>query len=150
VRPNPKYPTLEFRICDVCTRVDEAVCIAAIFQAIVYKIWKLRRDNMTFRKYPNELIEENKWRAVRYGLDGKLIDFGKEQELPARELIRELLEWFIGDVVDELGSRQHVAYAYKILDGGASADRQLATYHRTKDIKAVVDQLITETAEGVL
>jgi len=149
VRPNPKYPTLEFRICDVCTRVDEAVCIAAIFQAIVYKIWKLRRDNMTFRKYPAELIEENKWRAVRYGLDGKLIDFGKEQELPARELIHELLDWFIGDVVDELGSRQQVAYAYKILEGGASADRQLAVYHQTKDIKTVVDHLIEETAEGL-
>ena len=106
VRPNPKYPTLEFRICDVCTRVDEAVCIAAIFQALIYKLWKLRRDNLTFRVYPTALIEENKWRAVRYGLDGKLIDFGKEQELPARELIRELLDWFIGDVVDELGSRQ--------------------------------------------
>ena len=150
VRPNPKYPTLEFRICDVCTRVDEAVCIAAIFQAIVYKVWKLRRENMTFRKYPAELIEENKWRAVRYGLDGKLIDFGKEQELPARELIHELLDWFIDDVLDELGSRQQVAYAYKILEGGASADRQLDVYHRTHDIKTVVDHLIAETAEGLL
>ena len=75
---NWKYPTLEFRVCDVCTRVDEAVCIAAIFQAIIAKLWKLRRDNMTFRVYPTALIEENKWRAVRYGLDGKLIDFGKE------------------------------------------------------------------------
>ena len=80
-------PTLEFRICDVCTRVDEAVCIAAIFQAIIAKLWKLRRDNLTFRVYPPALIEENKWRAVRYGLDGKLIDLGKEKELPARELI---------------------------------------------------------------
>jgi carboxylate-amine ligase len=87
---------------------------------------------------------------VRYGLDGKLIDFGKEQELPARELIHELLDWFIGDVVDELGSRQQVAYAYKILEGGASSDRQLVTYHRTGEIKSVVDQLIEETAEGVL
>ena len=82
VRPNHSYPTLEFRVCDVCTRVDEAVCIAAIFQAIVAKLWKLRRDNMTFRVYPTALIEENKWRAVRYGLDGKLIDLGKDQELP--------------------------------------------------------------------
>ena len=83
-RPHTKYPTLEFRICDVCTRVDEAVCIAAILQALVFKLWKMRRDNVTFRIYPAELIEENKWRAVRYGLDGNLIDFGKEIELPAR------------------------------------------------------------------
>ena len=91
VRPHHAYPTLEFRVCDVCTRVDEAVCIAAILQAIVAKIWKLRRDNLTFRVYPSAMIEENKWRAVRFGLDGKLIDFGKEQELPARELIAEML-----------------------------------------------------------
>ena len=150
VRPNWSYPTLEFRICDVCTRVDEAVCIAAIFQAIIAKLWKLRRDNMTFRVYPFDLIEENKWRAVRYGLDGKLIDFGKQQELPARDLIRELIEWFIDDVVDELGSRREVEYAYRILQEGSSADRQLATYQRTGDLKAVVDQLIEETSEGVI
>lgn len=149
VRPNWKYPTLEFRICDVCTRVDEAVCVAAILQAIVAKCWKLRRDNMTFRVYPADVIEENKWRAVRYGLDGKLIDFGKQEELPTRDLIRELIEWFIGDVVDELGSRKEVEYAYRILEGGSSADRQLATYARTGDFKAVVDQLIRETGEGV-
>ncbi|MEO8972395.1 MAG: carboxylate-amine ligase [Ktedonobacteraceae bacterium] len=150
VRPNWTYPTLEFRICDVCTRVDEAVCIAAIFQAIIAKLWKLRRDNLSFRVYPAELIQENKWRAVRYGLDGKLIDFGKQQELPARDLIREMIEWFIGDVVDELGSRQEVEYAYRILQEGSSADRQLATYQRTGDMKAVVDQLIQETSEGVI
>ncbi len=150
VRPNWSYPTLEFRICDVCTRVDEAICIVAILQAIVAKLWKLRRDNMTFRVYPAELIEENKWRAVRFGLDGKLIDFGKQEELPARDLIREIIEWFIGDIVDELGTRQEVEYAYRILEEGSSADRQLATFQRTGDLKAVVDQLIAETSEGVL
>ncbi len=150
VRPNHNYPTLEFRICDVCTRVDEAVCIAAIFQALIYKLWKLRRDNMTFRIYPSALVEENKWRAVRYGLDGKLIDFGKEEEKPARELIREMLEWFLGDVLDELGSRKEVEYAYKILEEGSSADRQLATFRRTGSLKSVVDQLIVESEEGVL
>ena len=149
VRPNWNYPTLEFRICDVCTRVDEAVCVAAILQAVVAKLWKLRRDNMTFRVYPSDFIEENKWRAVRYGLDGRLIDFGKGIELPARDLIRELLEWFIGDVVDELGSREEVSYAYKILAEGSSADRQLATFQRTNDYRAVVDQLIAKTAEGL-
>ena len=149
-RPNHSYPTLEFRICDVCTRVDEAVCIAAIFQALIFKLWKLRRDNMTFRVYSHSLIEENKWRAVRYGLDGKLIDFGKQVELPARELIREMIEWFIGDVADELGSRKEIEYAYHIMDEGTSADRQLATFRRTGSLQAVVDQLIEETQEGVL
>ena len=148
-RPNHSYPPLEFRICDVCTRVDEAVCVAAILQAIVAKLWKLRCDNITFRVYPLTMIEENKWRAVRYGTSGKLIDFGKEEELPARTLIRELIEWFIDDVVDDLGSRREVEYAFRILDEGTSADRQLATYDQTADLKAVVDRLIRETAEGV-
>ncbi len=150
LRPNASYPTLEFRICDVCTRVDEAVCLAAICQALIAKLWKLRRDNMTFRVYPTALIEENKWRAVRYGLDGKMLDLGKQQEVPARDLLRELIEWFLGDIVDELGSRKEVAYAYQILENGASADRQLEMYKRNEDIKSVVDLLIRETAEGVI
>jgi glutamate---cysteine ligase / carboxylate-amine ligase len=150
VRPNWNYPTLEFRICDVCTRVDEAVAVAAVLQAIVAKLWKMRRDNITFRNYSSELIEENKWRAVRFGLSGKLIDFGKQQELPAADLIRELLDWFIGDVVDELGSRAEVEYAYRILAEGSSADRQLETFRRTGELTAVVDQLIAETEEGVV
>ena len=149
VRPHHAFPTLEFRVCDVCTRVDEAVCVAAIIQAIVAKIWKLRRDNLTFRLYPQSLIEENNWRAVRFGLDGNLIDFGKEREQPARELVTEMLEWFVDDVVDELGSRREVEYAFEIMRGGTSADRQLAAYDRTGDLRAVVDQLVAETAEGV-
>jgi len=149
VRPHHAYPTLEFRVCDVCTRVDEAVCIAAILQAIVAKIWKLRRDNLTFRVYPSAMVEENKWRAVRFGLDGKLIDFGKEQEQPARELIAEMLQWFVDDVVDELGSRREVEYAFEIMRNGTSADRQLAVFDATKDLKRVVDRVVAETAEGV-
>ncbi|HEX8690864.1 MAG TPA: carboxylate-amine ligase [Longimicrobium sp.] len=149
VRPHHKYPTLEFRFLDVCTRVEEAVCVAALLQAVVAKLWKLRRDNLTFRVYPSDLIEENKWRSVRYGFDGNLIDFGKQEECPARELIREMLEWFVDDVVDELGSRREVEYAFRIMDEGSSADRQLAVYERTGDFKAVVDHLIAETEEGV-
>ena len=150
VRPHHAYPTLEFRFLDVCTRVEEAVCLAAILQAIIAKLWKLRRDNLTFRVYPADLIEENKWRAVRYGLDGNLIDWGKERECPARQLIKELIEWFIDDVVDELGSRAEVEYAFKILEEGSSADRQLRKYRETGDLKSVVDQLIAETLEGVV
>ncbi len=148
-RPHHAYPTLEFRVCDVCTRVEEAVCLASILQAIIAKIWKLRRDNLTFRLHSSALVEENKWRAVRFGLDGNLIDFGKEKEQPARELITEMLEWFVDDVVDELGSRREVEYAFEIMRGGTSADRQLATYERTGDLRGVVDRVIAETAEGV-
>jgi carboxylate-amine ligase len=150
VRPNWKYPTLEFRVCDVCTRVDEAICVAAIFQAIIAKLWKLRRDNLTFRIYPLSLIEENKWRAVRYGLDGKLLDLGKECEVPARELIHELIEWFLDDVLDELGTRKEVEYAFTLLREGGSASRQIATFERTGELKDVVDQLICETEDGVV
>jgi carboxylate-amine ligase len=150
VRPHHHYDTLEFRFLDVCTRVDEAVCLAAMLQAIVAKLWKLRSDNMTFRVYPAAFIEENKWRAVRYGLDGKLIDFGEREELPAADLIREILAWFVDDVIDELGSRNEVEHAYRILEEGSSADRQLATFRRTGDLKVVVAQMIAETAEGVV
>lgn len=150
LRPNWKYPTLEFRLCDVCTRIEEAVCIAALFQALIAKLWKLRRDNLTFRLYPLSLIEENKWRAVRYGLDGKMLDLGKQAEVPTRDLIHELIEWFLADVVDELGTRREVEYAFEILKTGNSASRQVATYQATNDLHAVVDQLIRETEEGVV
>lgn len=149
-RPNKKYPTLELRVADCCTRVDEAICIAAIWQAVLFKCWKLRQQNLTFRAYAPELVEENKWRAMRYGIQGKLIDFGKQEELPARDLIKEMITWFIGDVVDELGSRKEVEYAYRIMEEGASSDRQRAVFAKTGSMQAVVDHLIAETEEGVL
>ncbi len=148
IRPHPHFGTIEVRICDLCTKVDEAVAIAALTQAIFVKIYKLFTQNMTFRVYRRALINENKWRAVRYGLDGELIDFGKQQSIAARELLPELLE-FVDDVVDDLGSRQAVEYVNTILKEGTSADRQLATFARTGDLKAVVDQLVSETLEGV-
>jgi carboxylate-amine ligase len=148
-RPHHKYPTLEFRLCDACTRVDEAVCVAAIIQALVFKLWKMRLDNFTFRDYSSRLIDENKWRAMRFGLSGNMIDFGRQVERPAPDLIREFIEWFLGDVVDELGTRKEVEYAYRILDEGSSADRQLAVYARTGSLEAVVDLIIAETAEDV-
>ncbi|MDE3001913.1 MAG: carboxylate-amine ligase [Gemmatimonadota bacterium] len=148
LRPHHLYPTLEFRLCDICTRIDEAVCIAAIIQALVAKLWKLRHDNMTFRVYPLSLIEENKWRAVRYGVAGNLLDLGKETERPARELLEELIGWFLDDVLDDLGSRAEVEYAHTIFERGTSADRQLAVFEETGDLKAVVDHLVAETREG--
>jgi len=149
LRPNHSYPTLEFRVCDMCTRVDDVICIAGIFQAIVAKLWKLRRDNLTFRIYPEALIEANKWRAARYGITGNLIDFGKQSEFPAPDLITELVEWFLDDVLDDLGSRKQVEHVFKILERGSSAQRQMAVYEDTGDLNAVVDHLIEETAKGL-
>lgn len=147
VRPHPKFPTVEFRMSDMCTRIDEMLCIAALTQAVAAKLLKLRRGNRSWRTYRQHLITENKWRAVRYGIDGQLIDFGKQSEAPVKDLINELLE-FVDDVVEDLDSREEVDYVQTILEGGTSADRQIATYRKTDDLKAVVDQLIAETREG--
>ncbi|MEM9594124.1 MAG: carboxylate-amine ligase [Acidobacteriota bacterium] len=147
IRPHPKFPTLEFRVADVCTRIDEVMCIAALLQALVAKLVRLRRSNQRWRSYRHHLITENKWRAVRYGLDGKLIDFGKQEEVPLRHLALELLE-LVDDVLDDLGARKDAEYLHTIVREGSSADRQLATFRRTGDLKDVVDQLVSETQEG--
>lgn len=144
IRPHPFYPTLEFRICDVPMRIDETIALVALMQATVAKLYKLHRMNQDFRRYSRALIMENKWRALRYGIDGKLIDFGKAQEVPERELILEYLD-FIDDVVDELGSREEINYIHKMLEMGTGADRQLKVYQETGDLKKVVDYIIEET-----
>ncbi|HEX8889658.1 MAG TPA: carboxylate-amine ligase [Pyrinomonadaceae bacterium] len=148
IRPHPNFPTLEFRICDIPTRVDDTISIAALFQAIVAKLSKLIEKNLGFRLYRRMLIQENKWRAVRYGLEGKLIDFGKQKEVPVRDLILELLE-FVDDVVDELDSRKEIEHIHTILERGTSADEQLQVYRETNDLKSVVDHLIKRTMENV-
>lgn len=148
VRPHPTFGTLEFRVCDIATRVDECIALAALLQAIVVKIYSMFEQNTTFRVYRRVLINENKWRAQRYGLDGKLIDFGKRREVDAKALMHELVA-FVDDVVDDLGSRKDVEYILKIAEGGTSADRQLAIHKQTNELKDVVDNLIAETLEGV-
>jgi carboxylate-amine ligase len=148
VRPSEKFPTLEVRIPDMCTRMDETLCLAALVQAIVAKLVRLRQANQTWRIYRKNLLDENKWRAVRYGIEGKLIDFGKTEEVRLPALIEELLA-LVDDVVDELGSRAEVEYVKTILDQGTSADRQLAVYRRTEDLRAVVDLVVEETKEGL-
>src|SRR6267142_708476 len=148
IPPHPYFPTLEFRICDIPTRVDDTIAIAALFQAIVAKLNKLIDKNLGFRLYRRMLIQENKWRAVRWGLDGKMIDFGKQTEVPVKDLILELLE-FIDDVVDDLDSRKEIEHIHTILQRGTSAERQLQVYQETNDLKAVVDHLIEMTMENV-
>jgi carboxylate-amine ligase len=147
-RPHPVFPTLEFRICDIPTRVDDTVAIAGLFQAIVAKLTKLIEKNLGFRLYRRMLIQENKWRAVRWGLEGKMIDFGKQKEVPTRDLVLELLD-FVDDVLDDLGSRKEVEHIHTILERGTSAEEQLRVYSETNDLKAVVDRLMELTMEHV-
>jgi glutamate---cysteine ligase / carboxylate-amine ligase len=144
VRPHPIFGTLEFRICDVTPRIEDAIAIAALSQAIIVKLHRLYTRNMGFRMYPRALIEENKWRAARWGVEGNLIDFGKQSEVPMRQLGEELLD-FVDDVLDDLGSRDSLAPIEHILREGTSAERQLRTYSETGDLKAVVRQLVAET-----
>jgi carboxylate-amine ligase len=124
------------------------VALAALAQALVVKLYRLRRSNLGFRIYPRSLVEENKWRAMRHGIDGKLIDFGRQAEVPMRDLTLELLE-FVDDVVDDLGSRDAVNHVHQILADGSGADRQLKVYRQTGDMRRVVEFLIHETMRGV-
>ena len=148
VRPHPTFGTLEFRVCDVPTRAEESVALAGLIQAIVVKLHRLYTKNMGFRLYRRALIEENKWRAARWGIEGKLIDFGKRTEVPMRDLALELLE-FVDDVVDDLGSRWAVNYIHTVLREGTSAERQLRVYKQTGDLRAVVRNIVEETRAGV-
>jgi carboxylate-amine ligase len=148
IRPHPFFPTLEFRVCDIPMRVDETLALAALIQATVAKLYKLHCSNQGFRLYRRSLLMENKWRAARYGIEGKLIDFGKQEEVPERELIEEYLA-FVDDVLDELDSRQEVEYIREIMKHGTGADRQLQVYRETGDMKAVVDYIIEETEAGL-
>ena len=129
-------------------RAEETIALAALMQAVVVKLYNLYAANMGFRLYRRALIMENKWRASRYGTEGKLIDFGRQEELPARDLIAELLE-FVDDVLDGLGSRAEVGSIARILEMGTGAERQLRVFRETGDLKAVVDYIIGETRYGL-
>jgi carboxylate-amine ligase len=148
LRPHPKFGTLEFRICDVPTRPRDTIAIAAVAQAVLVKLYRLRGRNLGFRVYRRALIEENKWRAARWGIHGNLIDWGKRAEVPMRVLVDELLE-VVDDVLDELGSRREVEHLRTIAREGTSAERQIAVYRETGDLKAVVRGLVEETRAGV-
>ena len=148
VRLHPFFDTIEFRICDAQSRVDDTVALAALMQAIVFKLQKLRRDNVTFRSYTKRLLDENRWRAGRYGLDGKLIDFGRKSEVDERDLLHEMLE-FVSTEAEELGNQAEIAHIERIMREGTGADRQLAKWHESNNMKAVVDHIVTETYEGL-
>ncbi len=148
IRLHPFFDTLEVRVCDAQSRVDDTLAIAALIQAVIVKLHKLLSRNITFRVYRRRLLDENRWRASRYGIDGKLIDFGKEAEVDTRSLLNELLE-FVSTEVNELGSEKEMAHIERIIREGTGADRQLAVWEHTQDMKAVVDQIVEETYEGL-
>jgi carboxylate-amine ligase len=147
VRAHPFFDTVEIRICDMSTRIDDTVALAALIQAVMGKLYLLYRRNLGFREYSRELIEENKWRAVRYGIDGQLIDFGKQEQLPVRALIGELLD-FVSEAADIFKSHDELDRIRGILRDGTSADQQLAVFAKTGSIHAVVDHLIEQTMKG--
>jgi carboxylate-amine ligase len=149
IRPHPFFNTIEFRVCDIPMRADETIALAALIQATVAKLHKLHTANQGFRLYRRALLMENKWRAARYGMSGKLIDFGKQTEVPAKDLIHEYLE-FVDDVVDELDSLVELNYIHTMLEAGSGADRQLRVYQETGDLKKVVDYIIEETETGLM
>src|SRR5881628_662616 len=148
IRLHPFFDTLEVRVCDAQSRVDDTLAIAALIQAVIAKLHKLQRQNMSFRIYRRRLIDENRCRASRYGIDGKLIDFGKETEVQTRSLLNELLE-FVASEVDEFGTQREMTHIERIMREGTGADRQLAAYERTHDMKVVVDRIVAETYEGL-
>ncbi|MBO3100078.1 carboxylate-amine ligase [Gelidibacter pelagius] len=147
IRMHPFFPTLEVRICDVPMTIEETLSIAALIQALVAKLYKLRTQNLNFMLYHRALINENKWRASRYGLDGSMIDFGKECEVNTKDLMLELLN-FVDDVVDELGSRKEIEHVKTMIKNGTGADRQLAVFEETKDLTKVVDYIMEQTILG--
>lgn len=148
IRVHPTFETLEFRVCDIPMRVDETIALAALCQAVVAKLHRLVKQNLGFRLYRRLLISENKWRAARYGISGKLIDFGKQEEVDTKSLVYELLD-FVDDVADELNSRQELEYIKRICEYGTGADRQLEIWEQSYDTKAVVDYIIDETHVGL-
>jgi carboxylate-amine ligase len=156
LRPSGRFPTLEMRVTDVCTRIDDALAIAALYVCTLRMLYRLRRSNQKWRTYPGFLIAENLWRAQRYGVNDRLFDFGKGELVPFASLIDELLDLIAEDAA-VLGCEKEAKHALNIATGGTSADRQVLCYEKligkgaTPDeaLKGVVDQLIAETVAGV-
>lgn len=145
IRPHHRFPTLEIRICDALPKVEDALAVTALIQAVVAWMVDMRHRNMSFRLYERTLIAENKWRAVRYGLTGTLIDFGIEEEVPVVKLLREILER-VEPMMDQLNSRDELEHVYKILERGTSTEEQRRVFRESDgDVRAVVDHLVAET-----
>lgn len=156
VRPSARYPTLELRIPDVCTRIEDTLTVAALFVCLLSMLWRLKAMNQRWRLYANALIEENRWLAQRYGIDGALVDFGKGERVPYADLLEELIELLRPDA-ERLGCLDEILHAREIVRRGTSAHRQLAVFRqaiaegasRDEALRRVVDLLIEETVPAV-
>jgi len=156
VRPSARYPTIEMRVSDVCTRIDDAATVAALFQSLLAMLFRRRLENQRWRTYADMLVAENTWRAQRYGVEGSLMDFGRGELVPYRDLVEEILGLVREDAI-ELGCLEAAERARQIVAEGTSADRQLATYRSAvaagaptnEALQDVVDELIKDTRTGL-
>jgi carboxylate-amine ligase len=148
VRKHWQFDTVEIRICDMPTNIDDTVAVVALCQALMAKLYMMYRRNTAWRTYPRSLIEENKWRALRYGHEAKLIDFGRGEERPYYELMQEMVE-FVSEATEHFGTTKYMERILQIAKHGTSDTRQLEVYERTKDFKPVVDWLAEETMRGI-
>jgi glutamate---cysteine ligase / carboxylate-amine ligase len=156
VRPSARFPTLEMRITDVCTHLDDAISIAALYRCLLRMLWRLRKANQRWRLYARMLISENRWRAQRYGIEEGLVDFGKGRIVPYAELLEEMIDLVREDAL-HFGCLAEVEAARGILARGTSADRQRRTYRQAlasgadpgAALRRVVDQLVAETVEAL-
>ncbi len=156
VRPSVRFPTLEMRICDICTRLEDTVCIAALYRCWLRMLYRLRLNNQRWRRYEPMLINENRWRAQRYGIDRGLVDFGRGAVVPYADLLEEILA-LVRDGAEYFGCVAEVEHAREVLARGTSAHRQISTYGQARDqgasneeaLKTVVDMLIEDTMHGL-
>ncbi len=155
MRPSARFPTVEIRICDICTRIEDGICAAALAVCILRMLWRLKRMNVTWRRYVTMLINENRWRAMRYGFDEGLIDFGRLEMVPYADLLDELIG-LVREDAEALGCTTEIEHARTILRRGTSAHHQIAVYHQAlaegateaEALRRVVDWLIAETVPG--
>ena len=155
VRPNPHHPALEVRVMDSCTSIDDAACLAALIVSLARRLYRLKLENRTWRLYPNMLIAENRWRAMRYGVEGELLDLAHGQLIAFAQLVKELTELVREDAA-ELGCLRELEHLQVLLERGTSAHRQIRTYDQARAagasgreaLQAVVDFLIKETKAG--
>lgn len=156
VRPSARFPTVEMRVTDVCTRLDDAICCAALFRCICRMLYRLRRDNQRWRVYASMLVHENRWRAQRYGLDRGMVDFGRGEIVPFSDLMEELIELLREDA-DHFDCHAEINRIREIVQRGTSAHLQLKAYREALEagatheeaLRAVVDFLVETTLEGV-
>jgi carboxylate-amine ligase len=156
IRPSIRFPTLEMRITDVCTRLDDGIAIAALYRCLLRMLWRLKRSNQRWRRYAAMLVNENRWRAQRYGIDEGLVDFGKGRIVPYGDLLEEMIQ-LVAEDAEALDCRREVESARDILKRGSSAHRQRAVFaaalargaDKQAALAAVVDALVAETVEAL-